>query len=172
MVIKSFTACFMLVVFSFAALCQEGTRIPQGPAPRLLVIHSVNKEAKEVHYFDFKKEMRVGRKEVTETSVTGQQKKVVYEYVEEVDHPVIVPMQIRDAQFFDATGIKISGQKALERLESGAVVLMATNGKMVDSAYLRSVRPETLIIVPPASSNPENDGPKKAPAPSSIRDSI
>ena len=168
MVFRSFTASVMLVAFACQAWSQEGATFPQGPSPRFLVVHSVDKDVQQFTYYDFVQKVRLRTKEVTETSVSGPDIKnlkrvVVVEYAEHYDEAVLKRVQLRDFQIADATGKKVPEQQFWQQLKSGSVILMSTNGKMVDSAYLRAVRPDTLIIVPTAASNPQEEGPKKLP---------
>jgi hypothetical protein len=53
------------------------------------------------------------------------------------------------ARVFDAAGKRIAPKELRNRLKGPTAVLVSTDGKEVDSFYLRLARPETLVVVSP-----------------------
>jgi hypothetical protein len=60
-----------------------------------------------------------------------------------------VEFPLKDGRVYDAEGKKLDIEAVKKRIAVGDTVLVTTSGKMVDPAYLKVVKKDTLILVQP-----------------------
>ena len=80
-----------------------------------------------------------------EINLRGKKKEILH-------RPVITSILNRyslDGPFYDSDGKKLSPEMALKRLAVGSTVLVSTDGKEVHSEYLKIIKKDTVILVPP-----------------------
>lgn len=129
---------------------------PKGPPPSFYVVNKV-----DIERLEFESTQPVITQEVVAfpRPVAGAGRGVmeVVSIKQTVTRVRRVRVSLRGATASTAAGEELSTLQALKRLTPGMVVLCGTNGQAVESAYLRAIRPETIILVlprPPAAGVP------------------
>ncbi len=84
--------------------------------------------------------------EVVEGGKTIKKMVTVTKYVMQT---VAVEMSPKDMIFSTAGGKKLETADAVKRLADGALVVLSANGAAVDAAFLRALKPETLVVIQP-----------------------
>jgi hypothetical protein len=116
---------------------------PLGPAPRLVLL---NLDA------DGKVRVQATVTETRKTTMTrvvnGKQETTTVdrEYKRLVDVPVA---ELEKLTVYTADGKEVNRATALEKLASGGLVVITTDGEKVDPTYLKAFKDETLVLVSP-----------------------
>ena len=121
---------------------------PTGPAPQVLYFAALNVTAaanvpagnaadRPINLITY-----TNRKVEYQTVVNGQ--KVKKEMDQRV--PTSKPLGGRDETFTTADGSKLTSEEAIRRLKGGAVALVSTDGKPVDSGWIRVLPKDTILI--------------------------
>lgn len=64
--------------------------------------------------------------------------------------PVKKSFPARDVRGYTATGKRIEASELRRKLKQDTLVLVALDGRKVDRFYLKTIAPETIILVPPS----------------------
>jgi hypothetical protein len=101
---------------------QEKVKGPTGPAPRFFTVTEVAKNHIELT-------------ELTPTEEVGEFKSASYRPAPE------------DLRISDAAGKRLTAQEFRKRAKEGTVVVVSSNAEDVDSAYLRVLSKDTIVLV-------------------------
>jgi hypothetical protein len=138
---------------------------PAGPAPRLFPAPQVDDNGQLTFH-----QVRVeNREEIrTQTIIDPQTGKVV-----QVTEKVLVPvfteskqaLSAKDYTAYDVAGTKIEDESLADALKKHPLVLLSSDGKKVDPAYLKMFRDGTVVLVvtPAALAKLDNRIPPEAP---------
>jgi hypothetical protein len=116
---------------------------PLGPAPRLVLLN-----------LDADGKVRIlatvteSRKTTVTRLVNGKQETstVDQEYRRHADVPL---SELEKLTVYTADGKEVNRATALEKLASGGLVVVTTNGEKVDPTYLKAFKDDTLVLVSP-----------------------
>ena len=143
-------ATFGLALVAASAIAQDAVQPPRGPAPTLQIVVGVDKANAQLNYFRVHIEKQPTRVEKTILQ-NGVPTTVVETRFTNVTRIATHTLALKDVTIYDTAGKKVRVAAALDKLTPGSVILGSTDGQSVDAAYLRAIRPETLILVgPPA----------------------
>jgi len=101
---------------------QEKVKGPTGPAPRFFMVTEVAKDHVELT-------------ELSPTEDVGNFQSVSYRPAPE------------DLKITDAAGKRLTAQEFRKRVTEGTVVVVSSNAADVDSAYLRVLSKDTIVLV-------------------------
>src|SRR5262245_7441850 len=121
---------------------QDTTKKPAGPPPRLVVLTKVDRTAGTFIITEARLvQVRVlVEREVDEGGGVKRVRDAVTKYVRE-EYNVLYTL--KGAQVQTAGGKKLTTEDALNKLSAGSLVLLSTDFKAVDPAYLRVLKNET-----------------------------
>jgi hypothetical protein len=134
----------LLILCGGRGLCQDGPQIPETASPYFATVVKLDRAAGVLtfHSMMLEKVKQYGTYEQDGKKVQGW-------YWDHVYGERQVPFSLKDGQAYDALGTRLSGDEFWKRAAVGATVLVAPDGQKVAAGYLRVVRQETLILVPP-----------------------
>jgi hypothetical protein len=137
-------ALAIIVAFGGQRLGAQSVELPETASPSFATIVKVNREAGELAYHSMmlEKVKQYGTFERAGKKVTGW-------YWDHVYAERQVRFSLKDGQAYHAGGKRLQGEEFWRRVTVGAVVLVAPDGQKVSPNYLRVVRPDTLVLVPP-----------------------
>jgi hypothetical protein len=69
----------------------------------------------------------------------------------------------KDTPVYDVKGEKVDAKTLADRLKNGAVVVVSTDGQKPDPAFLKALKEDTLVLVPPV--GPTGPAPPPPPPP-------
>jgi hypothetical protein len=136
----------ILSAFLSAGADAEPLTPPKGPPPQLSFL-----EAKDGKVTRRVTELVPIAKEEEYTVLVGgvpEKRKRVVTMTMAVQR--VVELSLAKATITTAGGKKLKEADALKRLAGGAIAVLSGDGRPVDAAYLRALKPDTLVIVMPA----------------------
>ncbi len=160
---------------AFAAPLPPQTKPPKGPAPQFLVVASADIASGTLtteHTVQVAVPVQLTR--VVERD--GRKVQEVFAVYKPEYRTEQRTQTLAGLKAFTAAGKVVSQQDLGKRLEPGTVVLLSSSGALPEEAYLKLVKPDTLILVsqPPVAvpdrgvpvlpPNPVIPGPKPLPA--------
>jgi hypothetical protein len=148
------------------------TEPPQGPPPRFCIVQATDPRGGSVSLTS-KTIQLILVQEQSVVNDNGVRKTVVNTRLAQQEKQISSTFFVRKGAVYTAEGRKLIEAEAFERLKVGMVVLESTNGDVVDPAYLRTLRPDTLVLigpppipgVPPGGVPPLPSPPKQLPRP-------
>jgi hypothetical protein len=142
------SAIALLTLSAADGPAQDATKLPTGPTPRLVVVGKLMpeqglltiREGKLVPVvFQEKRAVVVGGMQV-------EQLVTVTRFQTVIEEKSII---IKGSEFQTAGGETLKADEAAKRMTPGSIVLMTSDGKPIDAAYLRVFKSDTLVIIPP-----------------------
>jgi hypothetical protein len=153
MIHKYLITGLLLAALTAVGQAEDKPKLPEGPPPRLVNVVEVKGDL--VVYRDFYLMMPLLPKKPGHSSAALLMWQLNRNELIP-SHPLAGPsmgcaveFSLKEGEVFDAEGNKLTGEAAKKRLAVGDIVLVSTYGRKVDSAYLRIVKKETLILVHP-----------------------
>jgi hypothetical protein len=139
-------AILALSAQAFAAPLPPQPKAPKGPGPQFLIVASADIARGTItteHTVQTLVPVQTTR--VVERDGRKVQETItVYRTVYRTEHRA---QSLAGLKAFTAAGKPLSGQELGKRLEAGTVVLLSSSGAMPEEAYLKLVKPDTLVLV-------------------------
>jgi hypothetical protein len=154
-----------LLVVALAAVAapapaEEEIKLPQGPQP-LQVLARMTKEGR-IEITEQIMEARTEKRTRT-TVVDGREVPVEYVVTTVKSVPRTRLLPEKGVKAYTAAGKEVDPKDLPDKLKKPAVVLMSWDGNKVDPFFLRVVKPDTLVLVPPVEAVAPADGGAKPP---------
>ncbi len=130
------------------------TTIVDGGSPNVPVLVAVKADDKGVVRLPARGTRDVIVKVPVSKEVDGVTKIETIETTQKVQDLVPTPYDAVKPVVTTAEGKAVAADSAKARLAAGEIVLVSTNGKPVDGAFLKLVKPETLVMVSDAMMRP------------------
>jgi hypothetical protein len=159
-----FSRCVLGLSMVFAAGVGGADDKPKekeiGLPPRFTVVTELDRKAGEVTLQE--QVMRLEPVEVEQEVVKdGEKVKEKVTIVKRVIVTQLFKIALKYHQAFDGEGKKVATDDLLKRLEVNGVVLLASDFKEIDAAYLKLLRKDALIFVPLKPEGTDKDKPEK-----------
>jgi len=138
-----------LAALAALALARPGLaddKLP-GPPPHFVTVQNVDRKAGEITFAELT--MHYVAREVTREVVQDGKKVPVKEtvYVPEF-RTGLIKYSVADGQVYDGAGKKLDADEVWKRATVGAAVLLSSDFRMVDDAYLKLLNKDALVFVP------------------------
>jgi hypothetical protein len=150
----------LLAAVAAPAPAEEEIKPPRGPQP-CQVIARVDKDGN----MEITETTAVLREEKRQRTVTIDGKAVTEEYVVTTVTQMVQTRRLaaKTVKVYTTEGKEVDPKDAAEKLRKQTIVLMSCDGQKVDPFYLKIIKPDTLVIVPPPPppEQPEKPDPKK-----------
>jgi hypothetical protein len=120
-------------------------KLPTGSAPTMMVLQAKDKmlvreaTVKVTEAVPVTETVTVGGREVTRTVLRTVEK----------ERKVTTSYPIEGTTFQTAGGKKLEKEEGLKKLATPTLVVVSSDGKPVDEGFLATLRPGTLVVVPP-----------------------
>src|SRR5262245_7238783 len=134
----------------FAGADTEPDALPKGPPPRVAVLSAKELMVTYVTY----EQVPVTKQVKVRVIEGGKAVDKIVTLTETVMTPRTVQHLIKDIKATTAGGKRLDSDAAAKALASPRVVLISSDGKPVDPAYLKLCKPDTPVLVLPTSSKP------------------
>jgi hypothetical protein len=137
-----------LAIASGTAMAQEKPRTAPGVPPRFVIVSQINQQQGELVLTGVTMRF-VAEQRVKQVERGGK----IEEIVETIRRPVyesrteIVALDSTDV--YEAGGKKLDRESVWNRAAAGTAAVVSADGKKVDSAYLKALAKDTLVIVSP-----------------------
>jgi hypothetical protein len=148
-VMKYVIALLSCLLIAFSAIAQEA---PKGPAPILKVVTSVD-SAKGLIHFKVAVTRYVPVAKEIEVEANGQKvKQTVTEFVAEVREETHA-IETAKSRIIAPNGKQIPNEDLWKRVKANTVVVISGDGNAPAAEYLRTLHPDTVVIIPAAAKN-------------------
>jgi hypothetical protein len=137
-----------LVIASTTAVAQEKPKTPTGLPPTFATVIALDKPQAVLDLAEVTVSM-VPEERVKLVTKDGKAVEVRYTVYRPVAEQHIRKLELKSAEVFDARGKKLGSEEVWKRLAVGATVLVSTDGRAVDPAYLGVLAQDALVFVSP-----------------------
>jgi hypothetical protein len=124
----------------------DRTDKPLGPPPRFVVVEEADAKKGVVTYSEITMEF-VPVNQVREVVEDGVTKKVTETVLVPQYKTVMVNFAVKDGQVYDGDGKKLDADEVWKRATPKTPIVLASDSRMIDAAYLKLLKKETLVFV-------------------------